>query len=73
MKIFVAAHNPMTYESADGIISLHHSEEGAKKAMEKHKRKEIRAGRAAAKFCKVKYTGPHEWETWNVYPMEVLP
>jgi hypothetical protein len=40
MKVFAFLYNSMTEESSWGVVSLHHSKEGAEKAMQEHKEKE---------------------------------
>ena len=42
MKVYAFMYNPMTEESCYGVVSLHKTKEGAKKAARKHKAKQKR-------------------------------
>ena len=41
MKVYEALYNPMTEESCDGTLSIHLSMDGAKRAINEHKKKRL--------------------------------
>jgi len=75
MKIYQALYNPCVHESAYATISLHKTENGARMAMEKHKKEKLHAFNEMYKdepdFEKynIKF-GQHE--EWDVQETELL-
>ena len=63
MKVFAAMHNPCTYESSFGVLSLHMSKEGAQAAVDKQKRKEEKSHKGKLP----------DWVQFKVEEMKVLP
>lgn len=61
VQVFAAMYTFCVCESAYGILSLHSTEEGAKRAVRNHKRRERKHG------------SPEDWERWTIQLMKVLP
>lgn len=51
MKVWAVFYNPCTYESDAGLVSLHKTETGAKKALQEHKDA---------------HPMPESWQVWSV-------
>lgn len=71
MKVYMALHCPNIYESEYGVISLHHTPEGAFKAMENHKRERRK------EWEKLYDNSEPEidfgsFESWNIVETEIL-
>ncbi len=64
--IFAAEFNDCVYESAYGILSLHHTEAGAEAAIKKHKAKILR------QWKKVGHDKGPDYEQWRVRKIKVL-
>ena len=57
-RVWVATYNPCVHESAAETISIHETEQGARDAMNKHKKNN---------------RGTQDWESWDVERRELLP
>ena len=71
--LYAFLYNSCIHESSWATVSLHYSKEGAEKAMQEHKQKEL------DKFNEM-YANDNEFgfkfgehEDWRVQPIEVLP
>ena len=54
--VWAFMYNPCIHESADAVMSLHETEAGAVRAMERHQNK---------------HGSSHSWESWHVSKMPV--
>ena len=65
MKVYSAEYNDCIYESAFGTISLHSTEEGAQKVIDKAKAKEVKV------WKKMGYDSYPDYQQWRVRTIEV--
>ena len=73
MKIYEALYNPMTEESAYTTLSLHLTKDGAERAIEDHKNKELEKWQ---RYHPSKELEPHrfgQYQDWLVDEVDVLP
>jgi len=72
-RLYAFLYNSCVHESSWATISLHYSKEGAEKAMQDHKQKELdKFNEMFANDNTVDFKfGEHE--NWSVEPVEVLP
>lgn len=57
--VWLALYNPCTHESSAGVLSVHATEEGARRAAARHKNKQPKI--------------PPAWEQWSVEKTRVKP
>jgi hypothetical protein len=69
-KVFIAMHNPMIYESAFGIISVHAKRKGAEMAMEFDKANALKRFNELYKDIP-SYSPFGTFEAWSVFEFEV--
>lgn len=53
MKVFAHVYCPCIHESAEGVVSLHFTKEGAEKAMEKYKKELREVWEDNNEWCKI--------------------
>lgn len=71
MKVYAAQHCSCIYESAYYTLSLHLSEQGAKKAIRNSRRRRLREFRSY--HDKDDKTKIEEFQAWGITEYEVLP
>ena len=70
-EVHAALYNPMIWESGFITLSLHKTEEGARKAIEEHQRQEYEEW---LEDYKKDVDPPEKWDdfkAWNVKPMKI--
>ena len=82
MKVYAFKYNPFIHESADAVVSLHKTREGAEKAMEDHKNQRKKEWEEHDQWQREEYGDSYETlctakfgqsESWAVEEVEVLP